>query len=113
MENPETETTEGEINVTEWRIQRQRQQRGKQTLHNGQSRDRYNRGENKRYRMDNLETDTTEGKINVTEWTIQRQIHTRQWTIQRQIQTTQKHNTICAGYNCAQTNTNNVNKTNN
>ena len=52
--------------------------------------------------MDNSETETTEGKINVTEWTIQRQIHT-----------TQKHNTICAGYNCAQTNTNNVNKTNN
>ena len=53
MDNLETDTTEGEINVTEWKIKRQIQ-----------------RGENKRYRMDNQETDTTEGKINVTEWTI-------------------------------------------
>jgi hypothetical protein len=60
MENPETDTTEGKIYVTEWRIQRQRQPRG-----------------NKRYRMENPETETTEGKINVTEWRIQRQIQPR------------------------------------
>ena len=29
MDNPETETTEGKINVTEWRIQRQIQPREK------------------------------------------------------------------------------------
>jgi hypothetical protein len=63
MDNPETETTEGKINATEWRIQRQIQPRGKYTLHDGQSRDRYNRGKNKRYIMENPETDTTEGKI--------------------------------------------------
>ena len=66
MENPETETTEGKIYATEWRIQRQRQPRGKYTLQNGESRDRDYRGENIRYIMENPETDTTEGKINVT-----------------------------------------------
>ena len=40
--------------------------RGKYTLHNGESRDRYNRGKNIRYIMENPETDTTEGKIYVT-----------------------------------------------
>ena len=66
MDNPETETTEGKINATEWKIQRQIQPREKYTLQNGESRDRDNRGENKRYRMENPETETTEGKINVT-----------------------------------------------